>query len=157
MYFLDQLTASVRDHGLALGRMIVTTEPTARQEKARELLAKFYVIVSHVFFLGIMVTFFLFVLLQVAGSHAGLVAIGKSLAAKLPIPALAVVILGPIVLLLLLLRGLLYLFQVVSAVELTKFYLFLELVNLAHQHLSQPAVQPVPFLVAMLRKLLDVE
>ena len=60
MYSFDELAASVRDQGLALGKMIVTTEPTERQQKAKEVLAKIYGIASNLFFLGIFVTFFVF-------------------------------------------------------------------------------------------------
>ena len=156
MYSFDELAASVRDQGLALGKMIVTTEPTKRQLKAKEVLAKIYGIASNLFFIGIFVTFFVYLFVQLVGDHPALLPTVKALWEKLSVPALIVVVLAIMALFLLLLRGLLFLFQIVSATELTKFYLFIELLNLARQYLGEPTVRPTPFLVEMLKKILDL-
>lgn len=156
MNFLEHLTATVRDQGLALGKMIVTTEPTEQQKKAKELLDRVYGVASNLFFLGIIITFAVYLLLPLAGDHPALLPTLKALWEKLSVPALAGVILGIVALLLLLLRGLLFLFQVISATELTKFYFFIELINLARQYLGEPTVRPTPFLVEMLQKIFDL-
>ncbi len=156
MYFLDELTASIRDQGLALGKMIVTTEPTERQKKAKEVLDRVYGIASNLFFLGIIVTFVVYLVLQLAGDHPALLPTLKALWEKLSVPAVAGAILGIVALFLLLLRGLLFLFQVISATELTKFYFFIELINLARQYLGEPTVRPTPFLFEMLQKIFDL-
>lgn len=153
MYFFDQLTVTVRDQGLALGKMIVTTEPTARQLKTKEVLDKVYGVTKNLFFLGIIVTCVAYLLLQFAGDHPALLPTLKALREKLSFPALAGALLGLVALFLLLLRGLLFLFHFITATELTKFYLFIELINMVHQYLGEPTVRPTPFLYEMLKKI----
>jgi len=156
MYFFDELTASVRDQGVALGKLIVTTEPTPRQEKTKKALEKVYGVACNLFFLAIIVLFVLFLFVQFAGDRPGLVPVVWALADKLSYPALAAILLATVAAFLLLLRAMLYLFKYISAVELVKFTLFLELINLACQYISEPRVQPVPFLVEMLKKIFRV-
>jgi hypothetical protein len=156
MYFFDQLTAAVRDQGLALGKMILATEPTKQQEKATQAFDKIYKVALNLFFLGIVAIFVVYVVLQFADGQPGLVPAIKMVAQRLSFPAQAGVVLGVVALVLLLLRGLLFVFQFVTAADLTKFLLFLELLNLGYQYLSEPTVQPVPFLVEMIKKILKI-
>jgi len=156
MYFFDELASSVRDQGLALGKMIVTTEPTERQLKTKRVLDQVYGVTKNLFFLGIIGTCVTYLLLRFAGAHPALLPTLKVLWDKLSFPALAGVLLALVALLLLLLRGLLFVFKYVNATELTKFYLFIELINMVHQYLDKPDVRPTPFLVEMLKKILDL-
>lgn len=156
MHFFDHLAVTIRDQAVALGKMIVTTEPTRQQEKATKVFNKIYGITLNLFFLGIVAIFVGYVIVQFAGGQAGLVPLAEALVDKLSFPAQAAIILGFVALFLLLLRGVLFVFQFVNTVELTKFLLFLELVNLGYQYLSEPTVQPVPFLVEMIKKILEI-
>src|SRR4051812_35208296 len=120
MSFPEDLVDSVRDNSIALGKMIVETETTAQQKRAKEILDKIYVVASNLFFIGIVLTFVAYVLFRFFGNHPGLIAAIDQLRQKLSYPVMGFAALGSITLLLLILRGLLYLFKIISAIELTK-------------------------------------
>lgn len=136
--------------------MILTTEPTPQQKKAKEVLDKIYGVASNLFFLGIVVTASAYFLVRMSGDLPGLLPTTKHLWEELALPAIAGVVLAIIAAFLVMLRGLLYLFQLVSATELTKFYLFIELINLGRQYLNEPSIRPTPMLVEMLNKILGL-
>jgi len=139
-----------------LAKMIVETESTEQQKKAKEVLERIDALASNIFFIGIVVTFVTYVSIKFFGNHPGLMASLDSMRQKVSYPVLGLGCLGTIALFLLILRGLLYVFRIVSATELTKFYLFVELINLAVQYLYHPQEGPTPMLFEMLRKILDI-
>jgi hypothetical protein len=148
---IDDLVEFVSKQGAALARAICETEPTEQQKKAKEFLAKVYTIANNVFFIGIVLIFAWYSFIRVRDSvslpHVVTSLFEKLSSWQLPF-ALAVIGVS-----LLILRGLLFVFKFISAVELTKLYLFIELIHLAVQAFPNSKTPPTLFLFEMLKKI----
>ena len=137
---LDKTVELIRD----IIRSVFDTEVTDRQKRAQEIVSKIYTIGANALFVLLVVSLYVFLLRKIG--FIGFLQGTLSRSVGMSIPGILVVV----VISLTLLRGMLTLFQFVRAAELSKLYVFVELIRVGVTYLSSGKT-PTPWVMETLK------